>query len=365
MNGFRQNLLTSIIGMRPHIMVLEKGIPLSPTEDLMKKIKSATHITSAYPSIEKQNILSFKGQARGVMVQAIQPVDFKNRKPLINSLEQGDIEEFNEDGVIIGCRLAEDLGLSLYDRFSLTAPEGNQTAFGTIPRQKSVKVVGIFNYGMRDYDKNYVFMPLKTAQTFYKLEEKVHYIGIFLDQLSHATEVSNVLEKMLGETYRVIDWKHQDQTIFHAVEVEKNVMFLILTLLVIIAGFNITSSLVMLVKDKTKSIGILKTFGVKNIQIGKIFTAIGLFIGLIGTSLGLIIGILFVIYIENIRRFLEKLVGMELFSAEIYYLTKLPAVLIVQDVIVICIIAVMLSITASFFPARKAASLDPIEALKE
>ncbi|MBP9752988.1 MAG: lipoprotein-releasing ABC transporter permease subunit [Proteobacteria bacterium] len=365
MNGFRQNLLTAIIGMRPHVMILDQNNTLSVDPNHLNDIKQTPHVLGVYPSIEKQNILSFKGQAQGVMVQGIAMDDFKDRPPLINALECGNINDFKEDGVIIGCRLSESLNLHIGDRFSLTAPEGNTTAFGTIPRQKSFKVIGIFNYGMREYDKNYVFMPLDSAKTFYQLNDKVHYLGVFIDQVNNTDSVVHLLNTKYGKDYRMIDWKHQDMAIFHSVEVEKNVMFLILTLLVIIAGFNITSSLVMLVKDKTRAIGILKTYGATNRNISKIFTSIGLIIGLIGTLLGFIIGLLFVINIENIRQFLEKLIGMEVFSAEIYYLTKLPAVLVVKDVVVICFIAVFLSVGASFLPSRRAARLDPIEALKE
>lgn len=362
MNGFRQDLLQAIIGMRPHILVSAPN--LQGDDPIKDKIIQAAGVKGVYPTIEKQNILTFKGQARGVMVQCIHPEDFKDRSSLMESIEQGDTDLFKDDGIIIGCRLAEELNIRVHDRLALMSPEGNQTAFGNIPRQRSFEVVAIFNYGMRDFDKGYVFIPLKTGQGFYKMKNAVHYFGIFTDNVTNAPDIAQELKKTLDATYSVIDWKHQDQGIFHAVEVEKNVMFLILTLLILIAGFNITSSLVMLVKDKTKSIGILKTLGATQSNILRIFTSIGLFIGLVGTFLGISCGVLVVHYIENIRRFLESLLKTELFSAEIYYLTKLPAVLIWSDVALVCLISILLSVVASYFPARSAAKLDPVEALR-
>ncbi|CAO5677046.1 MAG: Lipoprotein-releasing system transmembrane protein LolE [Holosporales bacterium] len=362
MNGFRQDLLQAIIGMRPHILI--SAPQLHDDDPLKNKISHVTGIKGIYPTIEKQNILTFQGQARGVMVQCIAPEDFKDRAPLMQSIEQGNTDLFKDDGIIIGCRLAQELNIKVHDRLALMSPEGNQTAFGNIPRQRSFEVVAIFNYGMREFDKGYVFIPLKTGQSFYKMQNNVHFFGIFTDHVTQAPSIALNLQKILGAPYHVIDWKHQDQGIFHAVEVEKNVMFLILTLLILIAGFNITSSLVMLVKDKTKSIGILKTLGATRANILRIFSSIGLFIGLVGTFLGIICGVLVVHYIENIRRFLESLLQTELFSAEIYYLTKLPAVLIWSDVGLACLISILLSVVASYFPARAAAKLDPVEALR-
>jgi lipoprotein-releasing system permease protein len=363
MNGFRENLLTSIIGMRPHIVGLSKQEKFPLNKEDINSLQRHKEIIGIYPMIEKQNILSFKGQAQGVLVQAMDPSSFMSRSPLITSLTAGDIKDFKGYNIFIGQQLSKDFNIKINDRLLLMTPEGTETAFGTIPRQRSFTVCGIFSYGMHDYDKNYIFMPLDTAQSFYNLKDEIGHLGIFIGDINRAHALVKNLNKEFFDKYYFIDWKHQDQSIFHAVEVEKNVMFLILTLIILIAGFNITSSLIMLVKDKTKSIGILKTMGVTHASIGRIFISIGLLIGGIGTLFGVFIGILVVKYIENIRHFLETLMNTELFSAEIYYLTKLPAVLSWPDVLGVCTISVILSFLASFFPARTAIKMNVVEAI--
>lgn len=366
MNGFRQNLLKSVIGMRGHVIVMPKNEPLLLNEPTtLDHIQKSASILGAYPMIERQSIVSFQGQTRGVVIQGIESETFQKREPLRKSLIHGDFANFKDDGVIIGDRLAMELGVGLNDRFSVITPEGNQTAFGSIPRQKSFQVAGIFHYGMHIYDKNYIFMPLQSAQNLYKLGDRVSHIDIFLKDFLKAPELVNKLSQDFGDRFQVVDWKHQDHMIFHTVEVERNVMFLILSLIIIIAGFNITSSLIMLVKDKTRAIGILKTLGATCGNIQRIFVSIGLFIGLVGTALGLVLGTLVVVNIESIRRFLERLMDTELFSAEIYYLTKLPAVLSLSDVAFACGIATVLSLVASYIPARSASKLDAIEALRD
>ena len=278
-------------------------------------------------------------------------------------MEQGDIRNFNDYSVIIGKKLATDFNILVGDQLLLMTPEGNATAFGTIPRQRSFKVVGIFNYGMHEYDKNYVFIPLETAQNFYKLDDQIHYLGVFIKKIVDAPLLAKSFNRKFYDSYLFIDWKHQDHSILQAVEIEKNVMFLILTLIIIIAGFNITSSLIMLVKDKTKAIGILKTMGASHHRIGKIFLSIGMLIGVAGTSIGLVLGIIVVKNLESIRRFLENLLNVELFSAEIYYLTKLPAVLSVYDLFAVIVLALSLSFCASFFPARKTIKMNISDSL--
>ncbi|HCU06581.1 MAG TPA: lipoprotein-releasing ABC transporter permease subunit [Holosporales bacterium] len=365
MNGFRANLLTAIIGMRGHVLVMQKNQPIESTNTTLMHTIHEESIESAYPMIEKQSIISFRGQTKGVMLQGIEPSAFSKREPLRKSIDHESLKNFKNDGVLLGSRLAMELGIRTGDRFSMITPEGNQTAFGTIPRQKSFRVAGIFHYGMHIYDKSFIFMPLDTAQNLYKMGDKVTHIDIFLKDVLQASLVAQNLSKQLNDKYLVLDWKHQDQAIFHTVEVERNVMLLILTLLIIIAGFNITSSLIMMVKDKTRAIGILKTFGATQKQITHIFVSIGLIIGFVGTFLGVGLGSIFVIHIENIQHFIEYLIQTELFSAEAYFLSKLPAVLSIKDILFACTISTSLSLLASFFPARRAGSLNPVEALKE
>lgn len=365
MNGFRQELLKSIIGMRGHVAVASSQPDgLKDYLDVMKTIESEKDVTAAYPMLERQGIITFQSRAQGIVVYGIAKDDIKRRDVIAHNIRAGCLDEFDNDGVLIGWRLADKMNLRVGDHFTLITPEGNETAFGTIPRQKSYRVMGIFDVGMHQYDSNFIFMPMETCQNLYRFEGRVTHLDVFLNNFQRATDVAFSLEQRLGENFRVLDWKHQDQSIFHAVEVERNVMFLILTLLIVIAGFNIASSLIMLVKDKTRDIAILRTMGATQKHIKNIFTSIGFCIGLSGTLFGLGLGLLFSLNIEKIRKLLEKLSGAELFSAEIYFLSKLPAVVDYSDVYTVVAISLGLSVVASFFPARAAAKLDPVEALR-
>jgi lipoprotein-releasing system permease protein len=214
MNGFRTNLLTSIIGMRGHVLVMQNKQPITSTNTTLMNTIHQENIISAYPMIEKQSIISFRGQTKGVIVQGIEPDAFSKRAPLRKSVNDESLTHFQDDGVLLGSRLAKELGIRPGDRFSLITPEGNQTAFGTIPKQKSFTVAGIFHYGMHIYDKSFIFMPLNTAQNLYKMGDNVTHIDIFLRDILQASLVAQALSKRLNDEYLVLDWKHQDQAIF-------------------------------------------------------------------------------------------------------------------------------------------------------
>lgn len=365
MNGFRHELLSSIIGMRGHVaMTHVSDQPFENYEKTAERIKTHDDVVAAYPMMERQGIITHQSQAQGVIIYGVSQNDIKSRDNIKNNLRFGNLDKFSGNHVLIGWRLADKMNLCIGDNFTIITPEGNETAFGTIPRQKTYYVMGIFDVGMHQYDSNFIFMPMDACQNLYKSGDTATHIDIFLKDFEKASLTTFHLEQLTGPNFKALDWKHQDQNIFHAVEVERNVMFLILTLLIIIAGFNITSSLIMLVKDKTKDIAILRTMGATQANIRRIFTSIGFFIGLSGTVFGLTLGLLFTFHIENIRMFLEGLSGEELFSAEIYFLSKLPAIVNMGDVYAVIGISLMLSIIASFFPARSAARLDPVEALR-
>ena len=274
------------------------------------------------------------------------------------------INEFEGNNVIVGYRLALKMGLIPGDEITLISPNGKITAFGTVPRMKSYKIAGTFDFGMFEYDSNYIFMPLETAQTFFGLNNAVTNIDITLNDETKLKETRMMIEQNIDPAAYVFDWRQSNSAFFNAIDVERNVMFLILTLIILVAVFNIITGLIMLVKDKSRDIAVLRTMGASRGSVMRIFFMDGAFIGFIGTLIGLILGILFCENIENIRQFLQHLSGQELFSAEIYFLSKLPAKIDTTEVCVIVLTSILLSFLATLYPAYRAAKTDPAEALR-
>ncbi len=364
MNGFREELLTRIIGMRGHIVVHGIQAPIHDYKPMTDLVRQIPGVEAAYSIVERQAIITFKSQARGVSVHGIEQGDLSKRAIIATNIKAGSIDDFKEDSLLIGRRLADQMHLCVGDRLVMLTPEGNVTAFGTVPRQKSFTVKGIFEVGMHEYDKNVVFMPLDTAQALFKLPDQISHIEIFAKHPELATQLTYVVQKTLGNSVEALDWQHGDSQIFHAVQVERNVMFLILTLIILIASFNIVSSLIMLVKDKTKDIAILRTMGAGRYSMMRVFFLTGATIGVVGTFVGVALGLSFSLNIESIRQFLQSLTGTELFSEEIYFLSQLPAKVDWGEVISVVVMALFLSFLATLYPAWRAARLDPVEALR-
>jgi lipoprotein-releasing system permease protein len=286
-------------------------------------------------------------------------------KTMLSKTIIGDIDSFKEDGIIIGQKMASFLNLSIGDNISLISPKGAQTPFGLMPRIKTFNVVGVFNVGMYEYDDNFIFMPLNTAQNFYDLpENEVSYLEITTKNPEDLQSVHLKLALNIGPGTKIITWKQKNSTFINALDVEKNVMFLILTLIILIAGFNVVSSMIMLVKDKNKGIAIMKSMGASKLSILKIFFITGSAIGITGTFFGLVLGIVITDNISKIQHFLNSLTGRDLFSAEIYYLSQLPAKMDYREVIAVVVIALTLSLLSTIYPAWKASKLDPVEALR-
>ncbi len=364
MNGFRAELLTRLIGMRGHILVHGLGPTLSAYEKGLETVSSVPGVTAVYPIIDRQAILNVKSQARGIGIVGISKESLEKRDIIAKNLNQEAFKLFQGDHVLIGRRLADHMGLKISDRLVLLTPEGTMTAFGQVPRQKAFTVGGIFEVGMHDFDKNIIFMPLDTAQNLFKMENQISHMEVFTSHAELAPHLAEILQSALGNQMRVLDWQHGDSQIFHAVQVERNVMFLILTLIILIASFNIISSLIMLVKDKTRDMAILRTMGASRLSLLRIFLLTGASIGVVGTLLGVGLGLSFALNIESIRQFLQSLTGTELFSAEIYFLSQLPAKVDWHEVVTVVGMALTLSFLATLYPAWRAASLDPVEALR-
>lgn len=368
MNGFKEELFNRISGMRGHMLIQGVNAPISEFDQVVNTIREIPSIERCYPLVERQAILLHKSQARGVMIQALSENDLQQKQTISKNIKYGTLKEFKDDAVLVGIRLAEQLHLKVGDNLLIMVPEGTSTAFGTLPKQKSLKVQGIFEVGMNDYDKNIIFMPLATAQKLFKLENQVSQIEIFISHPETAPYLTRMLNQVLhqnwGNMLNAVDWQHSDAQIFHAVQVERNVMFIILTLIIVIAAFNIISSLIMLVKDKTRDIAILRTMGASQGSLLSIFLLTGSTIGIIGTLVGVVIGLSFSLNIEKIRQLLQSLTGTDLFSAEIYFLSQLPAKVNFTEVFLIASMALLLSFLATLYPAWRAAKLNPVEALR-
>jgi lipoprotein-releasing system permease protein len=365
MNGFRQELYKQILGLNGHITVYSTGAGFSDYQELANEITQLPHVESVTPQIEKQVMVSVGSQAQGAVLRGVRAQDFKNRRLLYGSLKYKALEKFTgKAAIIIGARLAENYGLTLGDAITVVAPSTTVVAFGTMPRFKTFEVVDIFEVGMNEYDSNFVYIPLEAAQVFFRLPDKASELEIVINDPDQTPAVEQAIHKVASEQVITRDWKKANSSFFGAIEVERNVMFLILTLIILVAAFNIISCLIMLVKNKTQDIAILRTMGASQRAIMNIFLISGSVIGIVGTVLGFLVGVTFALNIESIRGFLEGLLNTKLFPAEIYFLSKLPAELDWREVGAVVGMSLFLSVVASLYPARKAARLDPVDALR-
>ena len=365
MNGFRHELLSRILGINGHIGIMSPlGYPFNNYKEAVKDLAEIEHVQVVIPMIENQLLVSAGKAAEGAMVRGLRAEDLMKKPILASSMKNVDLKDFSGDNVIMGVRLATKMGIVPGDKITLISPNGKVTAFGSVPRMKSYQVIGTFDVGMYEYDSNFIFMPLEAAQTYFGLKGAVTHIDVTLDDESVLRSVRKVIEESVGAGAYVYDWKQSNAAFFNAIDVERNVMFLILTLIILVAAFNIITGLIMLVKDKGRDIAVLRTMGASKGMIMRIFFMDGACIGVVGTSIGLILGLWFCHNIENIRQFLQNIAGRDLFSAEIYFLSKLPARVDNLEVLTVALISLLLSFLATLYPAYRAAKFDPVEALR-
>lgn len=365
MNGFKAELLNRILGINGHIsIVASAGFPFNNYKKATTDIENIDGISLAIPLIEKQLLVSSSRSAEGAMVRGITKEDILKKKVMRDGFSHMDMEMYSGDVVVLGDKLANKLGVFIDDEITLISPNGKVTAFGTVPRMKTYRVVGTFSMGMYEYDANYIFMPLEAAQKYFGLKDAVTTIDVSLDDDTQLPRVRVIIERSVSLDAYVYDWKQTNSAFFNAIDVERNVMFLILTLIILVAAFNIITGLIMLVKDKSRDIAVLRTMGATKSMIMRIFFIDGAFIGIVGTSLGVVLGLLFCNNIENIRQFLQSISGRDLFSAEIYFLSQLPAKVDNFEVILVVIITFILSFLATLYPAYRASKMDPAEALR-
>lgn len=364
MNGFRIEFMDRILGLGGHVNVYGRTGPISNYLDKSDAIRTLDGVVTVFPVLDAQVLISQNGTARGAMLRAMAPADMGAKPGLAKKIVQGFLPEIKSEKIMIGVRMAEALHLKVGDRLNLLSPAGNVTPFGTMPRSHSYVVGGIFDVGMYEYDANFIYMPLAAAQAFLNMEGRVNTLEITTNDANHSAALVKEVQARLGSEYRVQDWQSVNGSYFNALQVERNVMFLILTLIIIVAAFNIISGMIMLVKDKGRDIAILRTMGANKSTILRVFILTGATIGIVGTLAGLVLGVTFALNIEAIRQFLQSLTGTDLFSAEIYYLTRLPAKVEWHEVAGVTGMALVLSFLATLYPAWRAARLSPVEALR-
>ncbi len=365
MNGFREELLTRILGVNGHMNVTTDTGTVRDFDSLTERIRAVPGVVSAAPIIEGHVMATANGVASGALVRGLREADFKRRPILADNIVAGGLEEFAAGkGIVIGSRMARRMQLRLGGKITLISPQGNQSAFGTIPRMKAYRLAAVFEVGMSEYDNSFIYMPLAQAQIFFRKKGAVSGIEVLIDDPDEVFTAAGAVRAAIGGGYRILDWRRVNSSFFTALQVERNVMFLILTLIILVAAFNVISSQIMLVNDKAKGIAILRTMGASRGMILRIFFMTGASVGLIGTVAGSALGIAFAMNIESIRQGIQALTGANLFNAEIYFLSRLPAVLDWDEVITVVLMALALSFTASIFPARRAARLDPVEVLR-
>jgi lipoprotein-releasing system permease protein len=366
MNGFRAELLTRILGINGHLIVQPMDRPLDDFADLSKKFEGIEGVTYALPIVEGQTLASGKiGAGTGALVRGVQPEDISKIKLVAKTVKQGSFETFGkEDGVAIGSRMAANLGLGLGDLLTLISPQGDVTPLGVTPRVKAYPVTAIFEIGMSEYDSSIVFMPLNEAQIYFNSEDNVQSIELIVDDPDKVDDIKPAVESIADRQILMTDWRQRNSSFFSALQVERNVMFMILTLIVLVAALNIISGLIMLVKDKGRDIAILRTMGATRGMILRIFLMTGSAIGITGTIGGVILGMMICWNVESIRQFFSWLSGTAIFNPELYFLSQLPAKMDVGETTTVILMALFLSFIATLFPAWRAAKLDPVEALR-
>jgi lipoprotein-releasing system permease protein len=367
MNGFRQELLGRILGLNGHLGVYGQERNITEYEAVAARIRGVPGVVSATPIVEGQVLLtSDQGGASGGLARGVRPADFRARGLVASNIAAGSLDRFEgEDAIAIGTRLAQRLRITVGDKVTLVSPQGRTTVFGTVPRVRAYTVVALFQVGMHEYDSSFVFLPIEAAQTYFQTGDAATQIEVFVQDPTEVRAVSRAIRAALGGTpIRILDWQDANSSFFAAVQVERNVMFLILTLIILVAAFNIVSSLIMLVKDKGRDIAILRTMGATRGAILRIFLLCGASVGVVGTLAGFAIGLVFCANIESIRQAIQALSGTELFSPEVYFLSRLPAVVDPGEVAQVVAMGLGLSLLATIYPSWRAARTDPVEALR-
>ena len=366
MNGFRAELIGRILGLNGHIGIYQNQNNFLNYDEFSVGVAEIPGVKAVTPQIEGQGLIVYNNNSSGIIVRGVRWSDLSARKQLWNSIGNKEIESFNNNGIIIGHRLAKKLNIQNNDDVFILTPQLRVTAFGSVPKQKKFKVIQTFDVGMFEYDSSFVFMSLDDAQSLYGYDKNntISNLEVYLNSTDDIALIKNKLLEISDKNLIITDWIERNYSFINALKVERNVMFIILSLIILIAAFNIISGLTILVKNKTRDIAILKSIGVQNNSITKIFFLVGFFIGTLSTFFGIIIGIVFSINIESIRALISNLFNISLFPEEIYFLSKMPSEINPLSIFIIGMLSIIITCLVSIYPAIKASKIDTIKSLK-
>lgn len=366
MNGFRAELLGRILGLNGHLTIQSEAAPIiRDFQFVTDAVGQMPGVVMANPIIEGQVMATADRGSSGAAVRGVRPEDLAKESAIAKGIREGSLRDFHgDDAAVIGHRLARKLGLRVGDQITLISPQSNATPFGSVPRLVRYRIAAVFDVGMFEYDSAFIYLPFEAAQTYFRLQNMASSVEVRLVDPLKAREAARAIMQRLGPNYRLYDWQQANAQFVSALEVERNVMFLILTLIIVVAAFNIISSMIMLVKDKGRDIAILRTMGTARGTIMRVFVIAGASIGVLGTGSGFALGLAFALNIESIRQALQAMTGWQLFPAEIYFLSQLPAKVDSTEVVYVVIMGLTLTLLATLYPSWRAARLDPVEALR-